>query len=272
MHVVPPGARSGSAKPPSAFTLIELLIVIAIIALLAGLLAPTLAKAKGRARRTVCLNQFKQLALCWTMYNQDNDGRLPQSYSFDPAGNLNTNIWVRGSMDDSPAYGQVDPGRLDSTNVDTIVRGSLYPYNQSPAIYRCPSDRSLTKGVPRVRSCSMNGWMGGKPLAGEDEYRLFLNESDLIAPGPADAFVFIDEHELSINDGWFAMDMRGTHGWIDLPASRHENAFSLSFADGHVEIWTSHDPRTLQYQGVPLSNTPVNLDWDRLHNAASSLQ
>jgi prepilin-type processing-associated H-X9-DG protein len=206
------------------------------------------------------------------MYAQDNAGRLPETYSFDPAGGINSNVWVRGSLDDSPAYGTVDQGKLDSTNVNAIIAGKLYPYNQAVAIYRCPSDRSLTKGVPRIRSCSINGWMGGKPLAGEDEYRLFLNESDLISPSPSQAFVFIDEHEKSINDGWFAVDMRGNHGLIDVPASRHDSAFTLSFADGHVESWKLADFRTIQWQGLPLVNNPINLDWDRLKSAASSLQ
>ncbi len=196
-----------------AFTLIELLVVVAIIGLLAGMLLPALAKAKSKAQRTVCLSQLKQLTLSWTLYSLDNDGRLAETYSFDSAGGLNTNVWVRGSMDDGPAYGPVEPGRLDSTNVNTIKLGKLYPYNQSPAIYHCPADRSATKGVPKVRSTSINGWMGGRPLAGQDEYRLFSTEADIINPGPSQAFVFIDEHEKSINDGWFAVDMRGNRGF-----------------------------------------------------------
>ena len=201
-----------------AFTLIELLVVISIIAILASLLLPALAKAKGKAQRTVCLHDLKQLTLCWTMYAQDTES-LPQSYYFDPAGTVNSNAWIRGTMDDNPGYGQVDPGVLDSTNVNTIVTGKLFPYNQSPAIYHCPADRSTTKGVRRVRSYSINGWMGGRPLAGQDEYRVFLKESDIIDPPPSKAFVFIDEHEKSINDGWFAFDMKGNRGFLDAPAA-----------------------------------------------------
>ncbi len=118
----------------------------------------------------------------------------------------------------------------------------------------------------------MNGWMGGRPLAGEDEYRLFLTETDIISPGPSQTFVFIDEHEKSINDGWFAMDMRGSHGLLDAPAVRHDNGFTLSFADGHVEGWKLTDPRTILCQALPISNTPLNNDWVRLSSAASSPQ
>jgi prepilin-type N-terminal cleavage/methylation domain-containing protein/prepilin-type processing-associated H-X9-DG protein len=264
--------RARAVPGEAAFTLIELLVVVAIIGILASMLSPTLAKAKGKAQRTVCLGQLKQLSLCWTMYAQDNNGRLPETYSFDPSGGLNTNTWVRGSMDDSPAYGQFEAGKLDSTNLNAIMNGKLFPYNQATAIYHCPSDRSATKGVPRVRSYSINGWMGGRPLAGEDEFRLFLNEGDIIRPGPSQAFVFIDEHEKSINDGWFAIDMRGDRGLIDAPAVRHDKAFTLSFADGHVEVWRLTDTRTIGWQALPIPNIPLNSDWDRLHNAASSLQ
>ena len=87
-----------SAKEKAAFTLIELLIVIAIIAILAAMIMPVLARAKESGRRIYCLNNLKQLSLCCQMYVNDSQGyypprdntsRWPNRFSDSYGGNIN---------------------------------------------------------------------------------------------------------------------------------------------------------------------------------------
>ena len=149
--------REAGQRLRRGFTLIELLVVIAIIAILAGMLLPALAKAKAKGLKTACVSQLRQLTLAWTMYASDNGGSLPLNYYFNASGGINPDAWIRGSMDDNGAYGQFEPGALDSTNLNTIRAGKLFTYAPAVKAYRCPADRSATAGVPKVRSYSING-------------------------------------------------------------------------------------------------------------------
>jgi prepilin-type processing-associated H-X9-DG protein len=222
--------------------LIELLVVISVIATLAGLLLPVLAKAKNTARSTICLNNTHQLGLAWLLYSDDHNGRLPYNLGGDvtvrgvaPSTDLN---WVNNILNWEL--------RSDNTNFATITEASLGHYtSKSTAIYRCPSDHVLSAiqqsahWTSRVRSYSMNAMIGD---AGDlSRYGYNKNNPDYIQffkissiPRPTRIFVFLDEHPDSINDGYFINNAYNWE-WVDLPASYHNGGANFSYADGHCE-------------------------------------
>ena len=106
----------------------------------------------------------------------------------------------------------------------------------------------------------MSGWLGGAGgpyvISGfsglsSPPWRFFLTLSDLVEPGPSSTVLFLDEREDANNTGNFGIDMTGfpdqpkfTQFGEDMPASYHNGAGGLSFADGHVETKRWLDPRT----------------------------
>ena len=259
--------RMTAAGDRDGFTLIELLVVIAIIAILAGLLLPALSKAKAKGQQTACLTNLKQLQLCWQMYIDDNNDKL---VSNDPNVGLGSQTWIQGYMNDNLP---------DSTNATLIANGLLFPYNKSTTIYRCPADhgRSVFGGVryPRVRSYSINGYMNGWDVGlifmGQKGYRVNQKSADITRPPPAVAFVFLDEHELSIDDGHFGFNPEGDL-WMNLPAVWHNQGWDFSFADGHAEHFRWIDPRTMALNVINSITTKNNPDLKRVQAALATKQ
>jgi len=133
-----------------------------------------------------------------------------------------------------------------------LTSGKLTPYlHKNTGVFKCPSDKSVAENGPRIRSMSMNSLVGDP---GELTNRFnpdlaqFFRSSDI--PTPADIYVFLEEHPDTINDGFF-MNRWATNKWGNLPASYHNGAGNLSYADGHVAShrWVLADTKRLPEKG-----------------------
>lgn len=238
----------GMSDTRKAFTLIELMVVIGIIAILASMLLPALGGAKERARSMGCLSNLKQLSLGVRMYADDHRGFYPHNFG---AADTRKTIrdgtflnWVNNVMS----------WELDSDNTNRVwaASGGISGHVASRVeIYRCPSDNVVSSvqrsagWSKRMRSYSMNAMMGNAGEFSVDgsnsnnpRYHQFAKDSDV--PNPSRFFVLIDEHPDSINDGYF-LNRFYSGEWFDLPASYHDEAGVIAFADGHVETrkWAS---------------------------------
>jgi prepilin-type processing-associated H-X9-DG protein len=103
--------------------------------------------------------------------------------------------------------------------------------------------------------------------SGQRRYKTFYKTSDFSAAGASQLYVLLDEHPDSINAGGFAnmmVESPNAARIIDYPASYHNRAAGISFADGHAEIRKWVDPRTVQpikFYEMPLNvASPNNRD------------
>jgi prepilin-type N-terminal cleavage/methylation domain-containing protein/prepilin-type processing-associated H-X9-DG protein len=231
--------------PRRAFTLLELLVTISIVAILAALLLPVLSKGKGRAQGVYCLNNGKQMMAALFLYTGDNHDFFPPNPD---DGNIVAGYnWCSG---------QAGIGEAQEFNSDVLKdpkRSLLITYlAENISVFHCPGDRRMGKYqgtnasligqvVPAARTFSMNQAVGtidsgydktgpgGQPgiihsgapvlpvngpwLNNEDNHRrnspwsTYGKESQIGAPGPSMLWVLVDEDARGLNDAAFAFEM-----------------------------------------------------------------
>jgi prepilin-type processing-associated H-X9-DG protein len=288
-------ARRQSQPSLRAFTRVDALASLAMLAVLFLLLLPTLANPGLNSKSFRCLNNLRQMCNAWRMYSDDNSDRIVYaSTAPDRSGSVpidtvnpsdpNNFAWTGAHLDFSGGnFANWDP-------TFDILRRPLWPYTKRDlSIYKCPSDQSAvfftgtSTYLPRVQSLMMNLYLGGFTgsdggWAFADPYRIYLKTTDLTAPSPAKAFVFVDSRYDDVSWGNFMTDMDGfspnnplQYTFADQPGFLHDGAAGFCFADGHTEMHLWTDRRTTPPEfSTPLSTSANNLDiaWLQEHSTA----
>ena len=215
--------------------------------------------------------------------------------------------WVVGSMSPTCPLDQSDAlaslGKSYLLDPNTV----LSPYQTNRAIYHCPADNYISPNSHRAhtRSYSMNsavgtifasavqndntdslhrnigapvtgGWLPGNAFNGsQTTWLTYGRMSSFSRPGPANTFIIIEENPFSMNDASIAIPAAAAPGstyLIDFPASYHNAATAISFADGHVLIHKWQDVRTYTPANTQGAQNPDDPDCFYLASITSALR
>jgi prepilin-type N-terminal cleavage/methylation domain-containing protein len=264
----------------SGFTLVELLVVIASVAVLITVLLPAYAGTRQNAQVVGCLANQKRLAAAWIMYARDNNDVLVPNRGLNGQSPVIVNAQSNPDLQPGGKYAQWCPGNMQNLTIalnyfQYVKAGLLYPYLITLSTYHCPADHS---GVPRsvapsfqsraLRTYSMNAWVQcidgpgyqASGWNGINGYVVYTKLSNMIRPGPGKTWVFIEESSICIDDAFFPLDPRTTTTWFASPAVLHGNASVLAFADGHSDAHRWTDGNMIHGTGANSSGNNVPAD------------
>jgi len=210
------------------FTLIELLVVIAIIAILAAMLLPALAKAKGTAKRTACMNKLRQWGLAQTLYYQDNNDYIPRESAHASAS---LNSWTEAKVPtSSDVWYNALPGEIKQRPASDYFSDRVSFYN-AESLFHCPLAKfpgTAASDADMYYSIAMNS----KLEQGSD---LTIKASSVKMPSQT---VFFLENLLPADP---MVDPKQANTDLGQPSSsanrfaaRHSGTGNLSFVDGRA--------------------------------------
>jgi prepilin-type N-terminal cleavage/methylation domain-containing protein/prepilin-type processing-associated H-X9-DG protein len=238
-----------SNRKKSGFTLVELLVVIAVIALLMAILFPALGRAREQGKRAVCLYYQRQLAAAWNMYADDSTEKIvcgdaeeygdwenpappPGADAYNSNGiHFNEKPWVLADW---------AAGLTLEQRKDKIAKGALFEYVKDVKAYKCPranADEVRSFSVVDGMNCVLIDTIGNGAV-------LIKNRQEI--KRASERMIFIDDSgsEGSTRGGWTVA--LAALIWWDPPSIRHGDGTTFSFVDGHAEYRKWLEPSTLE--------------------------
>lgn len=213
-------------------TLIELVLVTAIVSALVAISLPALVRVRNQAQGAVCVQNMRTLSLAWLLYKDDNGDQLVGGTAGESASD-----WVQ-----TPVGANAN---TVSAEREGIRRGALFRYaGNALEAYRCPADqRKLNPGKVAYRSYSIAGGANGERW--EDAYTPVERYSQILMP--ALKYIFVEEADpRGINTGSWVLNPKARK-WVDPLAIWHSRArSSLGYADGHAETRPWVDGSTIE--------------------------
>ncbi len=244
------GANERGTMTKKAFTLVELLVVISVMALLMGILMPMLATARRYSKEIFCLNNLRQMLLAVNVYTNDNDGYYPPAYYRKNGTDYRWDFNTEKDWSTQPATVEVWPGLLwQGTTIEKIQQ--------------CPS----FNGQSNTAADPYTGYNYNTSYLGHDESRIvqpdnttelplpdvgsakkdapMLPTANVLDVGTPQATAIFGDGEVSgggankfmrapfsnPRDDSFSGRWGGTQGY------RHNGKTNVAFCDGHVQSW-----------------------------------
>jgi len=234
-----------------AFTLVELLVVIAIIAVLMAVLMPALQLAREQGKRAVCLNNLKQLTLAWIVYADENDDKLVRGDVRQYDGKHPDEIpWAEQDWANATTRKSVPEQK------DAIRAGALWPYCLNIKLYHCTSSSpAVLRTYSVVDAMNYNDFDGGQML----KKRMQIKRA-------VERFVFVDDRVTAPRGGWSVY--YGQEKWQNPPPVQHGDGATWAFADGHSKYWKWKDQRTYTTDSGGNIASPGNEDLHNVQKAA----
>ena len=224
-------------RPGRGFTMIELLIVIAVVAILASLLLPALGRAKERVRMLQCLNNLRQWTQAFSLYAEDSEYIPREGHRRD--GSVRVDNWasVYAPTNGDVWYNALPPylSEPPASTYASLLTGQRPRFYEN-RLFHCPSAR-FPAGIELDNQASFSLVMNSKlimPPATQPRYSIQFSTIQR----PADTVAFLEARvnpsEYRVDLGQLNYDLGQPSAFASRFAARHRGDGNLAFCDGHV--------------------------------------